>query len=119
MVCLRRAYPTSDHRTAQCIRRQYGRDIAGDRQPNQSAVADKAHDADSLRRWLKKAKIKAVIPSSAARHTRSTKKTYRRRNVIERLFCGSRIDAASQHTTRERLASNYLSAIVLVASLIS
>jgi transposase len=37
--------------------------------PTKRLIADKAYDADSLRQWLAKAKIKAVIPSSAARKT--------------------------------------------------
>ena len=32
-------------------------------------VADKAYDADSLRRWLKHRKIRAAIPSTASRRT--------------------------------------------------
>jgi len=31
-------------------------------------LADKAYDADSLRKWLKQNKIKAVIASTASRH---------------------------------------------------
>ena len=31
--------------------------------------ADKAYDADSLRRWLKHRKIRAAIPSTASRRT--------------------------------------------------
>ena len=30
-------------------------------------IADKAYDVDSLRRWLKARRIKAVIPSTATR----------------------------------------------------
>ena len=33
-------------------------------------LADKAYDADSLRRWLKQRKIRAAIPSTASRRTR-------------------------------------------------
>jgi transposase len=32
-------------------------------------LADKAYDADSFRNWLKRRKIKAVIPSTATRRT--------------------------------------------------
>jgi IS5 family transposase len=32
-------------------------------------LADKAYDADSLRRWLKHRKIRAAIPSTASRRT--------------------------------------------------
>jgi IS5 family transposase len=32
-------------------------------------LADKAYDADSLRKWLKQRKVKAVVPSTASRHS--------------------------------------------------
>jgi transposase len=35
--------------------------------PPKRLLADKAYDGDSLRNWLRHARIKAVIPSSAAR----------------------------------------------------
>lgn len=88
--------------------------------PTGRLLADKAYDADSLRQWLAKAKIKAVIPSSAARRTPYPldRKAYRRRNVIERLFC--RLKNWRRIATRyDRLATNYLSAIALVAAVIS
>ena len=52
-------------------------------------LADKAYDADSLRTWLKRRKIKAVIPSTATRRTPHPydRVAHRRRNVIERMFC--------------------------------
>jgi transposase len=56
--------------------------------PVKRLLADKAYDANRLRQWLKAAKIKAVIPSWAARKTPYPldHKAYRRCNVIERLF---------------------------------
>jgi transposase len=52
-------------------------------------IADKAYDADSLRNWLKTRRIKAVIPSTATRTVPYSldRAVYRRRNLIERLFC--------------------------------
>ncbi len=57
--------------------------------PARRLIGDKAYDADSLRRWLAERRIKAVIPSTASRRTPYplSKRIYRRRNVIERLFC--------------------------------
>ena len=57
--------------------------------PARRLIADKAYDADSLRRWLAERRIKAVIPSTASRRMPYplNRRTYRRRNVIERLFC--------------------------------
>lgn len=88
--------------------------------PTRRLLADKAYDADSLRQWLAKAKIKAVIPSSAARRTPYPldRRAYRRRNVIERLFC--RLKNWRRIATRyDRLATNYMSALALVAALIA
>ena len=36
-------------------------------EPPQRLIADKAYDADGLRKWLKARRVKAVIPSTAAR----------------------------------------------------
>lgn len=88
--------------------------------PTRRLLADKAYDADSLRGWLKGHKIKAVIPSSATRKKPYPldRKAYRRRNVIERLFC--RLKNWRRIATRyDRLAANYLSAIALVSAIIA
>ncbi len=79
-------------------------------------IADKAYDVDSLRRWLKARRIKAVIPSTATRTVPYPLdgRAYRRRNLIERLFC--RLKNWRRVATRyDRLAQNYLSAVALVA----
>ena len=57
--------------------------------PPKHLIADKAYDADSLRNWLKTRRIKAVIPSTATRTVPYPldRAVYRRRNLIERLFC--------------------------------
>jgi transposase len=79
-------------------------------------IADKAYDADSLRNWLKIRRIKAVIPSTATRTVPYAleRAVYRRRNLIERLFC--RLKNWRRLATRyDRLARNYLAALALVA----
>lgn len=84
--------------------------------PARRLLADKAYDADSLRNWLRQHRIKAVIPSTASRRTPYPldRRTYRRRNVIERLFC--RLKNWRRIATRyDRHAANYLAAIALVA----
>jgi transposase len=84
--------------------------------PSKRLIADKAYDADSLRRWLKARRIKAVIPSTATRTVPYPldRSAYRRRNVIERLFC--RLKNWRRLATRyDRLARNYLAALALVA----
>lgn len=76
--------------------------------------------AESLRNWLKEAKIKPVIPSFAPRRTPYSfdRKAYRRRNLIERLF--GRLRNWQRIATRyDKLATNYLSAIVLVSAISS
>jgi len=86
--------------------------------PTRRLLADKAYDADSLRDWLAKAKIKAVIPSSRARKKPYPldRSAYRRRNVIERLFC--RLKNWRRIATRyDRLAINYLAAVALVSAI--
>jgi len=78
-------------------------------------LADKAYDADSLRRWLKQRKIKAAIPSTASRRTPYPLDgtAYKRRNVIERMFC--KLKNWRRIATRyDRLAQNYLSGLALV-----
>ena len=79
-------------------------------------LADKAYDADSFRNWLKRRKIKAVIPSTATRRTPYPldRNIYRRRNVIERMFC--KLKNWRRIATRyDRHAQNYLSGLALAA----
>ena len=74
-------------------------------------IADKAYDADSLRNWLKIRRIKAVIPSTASRTVAYPldRAVYRRRNLIERLFCRLK--------NWRRLATRYVPTISLSRSL--
>ena len=79
-------------------------------------IADKAYDAESFRNWLKQRRIKAVIPSTASRTTPYPidRKAYRRRNVIERMFC--KLKNWRRIATRyDRLARNYMAALALAA----
>lgn len=79
-------------------------------------IADKAYDVDSLRTWLRVRRIRAVIPSTATRTVPYPldRTAYRRRNLIERLFC--RLKNWRRLATRyDRLARNYLAALALVA----
>jgi transposase len=83
-------------------------------------LADKAYDADSLRRWLKQGKIRAAIPSTASRRTPYPldRTAYKRRNVIERMFC--KLKNWRRIATRyDRLARNYLSGLALAAIIIA
>ena len=83
-------------------------------------IADKAYDAEHFRNWLAQRRIKAVIPSTASRRTPYPidRNAYRRRNVIERLFC--KLKNWRRITTRYvRLARNYIAAIALAAVLVA
>ena len=85
--------------------------------PARRLIADKAYDADRLRDWLQDRGIEAVIPGRAARAVvyPLNRVAYRRRNVIERMF--GRLKNWKRIATRyDRLAVNYLAAIVLVAT---
>jgi transposase len=79
-------------------------------------IADKAYDVDSLRRWLKARRIRAVIPSTATRTVPYPldRAAYRRRNLIERLF-GHLKNWRRIATRYDRLARNYMAALALVA----
>jgi transposase len=86
--------------------------------PTRRLIADKAYDADRLRTWLQDKGIEAVIPGRAARAIAYplNRAASRRRNSIERLF--GRLKNWKRIATRyDRLAVNYLAAIVLVATI--
>ena len=85
--------------------------------PPKRLIADRAYDADRLRRWLAERRVTAVIPSTASRHTPYplSRRAYRQRNQIERLFC--RLKNWRRIATRyDRLARNYLAGLALVAA---
>ncbi len=85
--------------------------------PTRRLIADKAYDADRLRTWLADKGIEAVIPGRSARAIvyPLNRAAYRRRNVIERMF-GYLKNWRRIATRYDRLAVNYLAAIVLVAT---
>jgi transposase len=85
--------------------------------PAKRLIADKAYDADRLRAWLHDKGIEAVIPGRAARAVVDplNRTAYRRRNIVERMF--GRLKNWKRIATRyDRLAVNYLAAIILVAT---
>jgi len=83
-------------------------------------LADKAYDADKLRKWLARRKITAVIPSTASRTVPYPldRKAYKRRNIIERMF-GKLKNWRRIATRYDRLAVNFLAAIALVSIIIA
>ena len=80
-------------------------------------LGDKAYDTDAIRRLLAQNRVEAVIPSSA-RRTRAIpfdRITYKRRNLVERMFCRFK-DWRRIATRYDRRADNFLAAIALVAT---
>jgi len=83
-------------------------------------IADKAYDAEHFRTWLAERRVKAVIPSTASRRTPYPidRNAYRRRNVIERLFC--KLKNWRRIATRyDRSAQNYIAALALAVVVIA
>ena len=83
-------------------------------------LADKAYDAERFRRRLDQRRITAVIPSTASRRTPYPldRRAYRRRNVIERMFC--KLKNWRRIATRyDRHADNYLAGLALAAIVIA
>jgi transposase len=79
-------------------------------------LADKGYDADHWRSWLKRRKIKPVIPNKANRkHIYAfDEKRYRHRNVIERMF-GRLKDFRRVATRYDKNAHNFMAALCLAA----
>ncbi len=85
--------------------------------PPRRLLGDKAYDTDAFRALLAARRIEAAIPSSARRKRALPldRGAYRRRNLIERMFCRLK-DWRRVATRYDRLAENYLSAIALVVT---
>lgn len=81
-------------------------------------LADRAYDANSLRDELARRGIKAVIPPNPTRKHphRYDKAAYKGRNVIERMFCRLK-DFRRIATRYDKLARNFLSAVLLAAAI--
>lgn len=83
------------------------------RRPRRLA-ADKAYSASSIREWLRRRRIRAVIPTKANERRRRNfdPKAYKGRNVVER--CISWLKEARRVATRyEKLARNFLAMVKL------
>lgn len=85
--------------------------------PPRRLLADKAYDADHLRQPLEAQGTEVVIPSNRTRRRPYplNRPAYRRRNLIERMFCRMK-DFRRFATRYDRLARNFLSAIALIAT---
>ncbi len=82
-------------------------------------IADRAYDARSLRDWLAERDCHVVIPPNPIRkHPHSYDPlAYKQRNAIERFFCRLK-DFRRIHTRYDKRADIFLSATLLVASII-
>lgn len=87
--------------------------------PAQWVVGDKGYDAESVLHTIEQAGARAVIPPRSNRlHQRSySKPRYRRRNLVERLFC--RIKQYRRIATRyDKLAERFASFVCLVSAFV-
>ena len=86
---------------------------------NGRLIADKAYDADWLRKLLRQRRIRTCIPPTRSRRMprRYSKILYRQRNLVERFF--NTLTNARRIATRfEKHAVNFLAAVQIAAILI-
>jgi transposase len=79
-------------------------------------VGDKGYTSGAIRQWLRRRRIKAVIPQLSSERTRRRFDTalYRERNVVERLM--NRLKRWRRVATRyEKRAVNYEAMVTLAA----
>lgn len=84
-----------------------------------AVLADRAYDANSLRRYLDQIGAEAVIPSTRSRKTPipHDPRIYKLRNRVERCF--NKLKHFRRFATRfDRLASHYLAFIHIAASML-
>jgi len=84
--------------------------------PSKCLIADKGYDANDLRQQLTERGTEPVIPPRSNRKQLIVfnRNTYKRRNIIERTF-GRLKDFRRVATRYDKLATNYLSTIILAA----
>jgi len=84
--------------------------------PTAELVADKGYDANILREWLASRGTTAVIPPMRHRRVQYPydKRTYARRNVIERMFCRFK-DWRRVATRYDRKASTFIATVTIAA----
>ncbi len=89
----------------------------GSRRRPKALAADKAYSSNSIRQKLQQRRIKDVIPTrtNEKRSGRFARKTYRRRNIVERVF-GWLKEKRRIATRYEKQALNYL-AFLKIASI--
>lgn len=86
-------------------------------QPGQQVLADKAYDADWIRKLIWEQGAEAVIPSKSNRKIPPSfnKKAYQNRNIIERFFGRIKRSFRRIATRYEKGAANYMAMIKIAA----
>ena len=87
-------------------------------QPGQSVLADKAYDADWIRKMIWEQGAIDVIPSKSNRKIPKEfdKELYRQRNKIERFFCRLKASFRRIATRYEQTSGNFLAMIKLAST---
>lgn len=85
--------------------------------PFRRLMADRAYDADHLRKRLAERGAEAVIPSTTSRKAPIPYdvSAYRQRNLVERMWCRLK-DFRRIATRYDKLARNYLSSVLIAAT---
>jgi len=91
----------------------------GRRRRPRRLAGDKAYSYGPVRRWLRRHRVKAVIPtkSNQPRRAKFDRRAYRRRNVVER--CVNWMKENRRLGTRyEKLASSYAGMLTLAMNVL-
>ena len=81
-------------------------------------IADRGYDSNAIRAAVQAQKAEVVIPPTRSRKTplHYNRATYRARNLVERLWCRLK-DWRRIATRYDKLANNYLSGVLLAATI--
>jgi transposase len=93
--------------------------LLGSLPPISRLVADRGYDSNALRQLIAQLGAEAVIPPSSTRVRQIPydRLAYRCRNLIERLWCRLK-DWRRVATRYDKLASNFLAATIIAATVI-
>lgn len=82
-------------------------------------IADRGYDTNAIRALVAARGAEAVIPSTTSRRAPIPydRDAYRARNLVERLWCRLK-DWRRIATRYDKLADNYLAAVIIAATLI-
>lgn len=85
--------------------------------PFRKLLADRGYDADHLRKRLDERRVEAVIPTTTSRKQPIPYDVvaYRQRNTVERLWARLK-DYRRVATRYDKLAANYLSGVLIAAT---